>query len=368
MQLIHGRIGIWDQTGRRLLVTPGMGLMSGDVVYLHPGARAHLVLPYEDHLDVAGEGWLRITESDTGTGIELWQGKVVVQVLPDLLSKRKALTIHTHTGRLSLSTGHVGVATQEEGKVELVSFNGQAHWEGRLVVEGESWIVQNGQVARKDLMTPKKVLEWRASVSTLVPVLREALTLYRSGNKDAAAERFSAIQAAFPESAVAAFFLGQIALERGDLVTGIHQWRLYARLDPKGAKRRRVHQYLTALIVKGMKHEIRSILKQEDALRQAVVEPNTLAVVPILPRDASGAVPGEKWRRIGKALTALMIDDLQGVPGLRLLERLKVERLVDELNLASSGLTDPNRSARVGRLLRAERVLVGSYRLQEDRP
>jgi len=58
-----------------------------------------------------------------------------------------------------------------------------------------------------------------------------------------------------------------------------------------------------------------------------------------------------------------MITDLSKVGRLRLLERERVQALVDEMKLSDEGRTDPVTGARSGRLLRAERVVQGS--LQE---
>lgn len=368
LTLLHGRVEAWNAQGQRLEVEPGAGLLNGDVVHLAPVARAHLVLATQDRLDIAGEAWLRLSQRARGGHLELWRGKVVLQVLPDLQQKRAPIFIETPLGTLQASVGHLGVAVGRDERTDVVVFDNQVRWNGQTIVEGGGLEIGGGLPKRKTL-TPRQALQWRARVVALVPLLREALAKYSGGEVRKAAERFQALQAAYPENAPAAYFLGQIAVERGDLLTAVRQWRRYARLAPEGARHRQVNRYLTALTNKLLDHEIKALTQGEENLRQSRVAPHTLAVMPFsLQRPLAGMNP-RRQRRVGKALTALMMSDLKkAAPGLRLLERVKVERLLEELRLNVAGLTDPARSAGVGRLLRAERMLVGSYRLEGGEP
>jgi TolB-like protein len=62
-----------------------------------------------------------------------------------------------------------------------------------------------------------------------------------------------------------------------------------------------------------------------------------------------------------KGLTALLIADVSKVPNLKIVEREKMQALLDEMKLGSSGLVDPQNAARTGHLLGAGRVVTGSY-------
>ena len=69
-----------------------------------------------------------------------------------------------------------------------------------------------------------------------------------------------------------------------------------------------------------------------------------------------------EFEPLGRGLTHLMITDLGKLPRLTLLERERVQALVDEMALNESGRVDPVTGARSGRLLRAGRVIQGSVR------
>src|SRR5205807_8987373 len=80
----------------------------------------------------------------------------------------------------------------------------------------------------------------------------------------------------------------------------------------------------------------------------------TVAVLPVL-------VAGDStYRPLSRGLAELITTDLAYIRTLKLLERLQIGVLLDELKLGTSERADPATAARVGRLLRAERMVQGS--------
>ena len=71
---------------------------------------------------------------------------------------------------------------------------------------------------------------------------------------------------------------------------------------------------------------------------------------------------------LSRGLAELMATDLAMVRSLRLLERIQVGALLDEMKLGASGRADPTTAARVGRLLRAERMVQGVATITENGP
>ena len=91
-------------------------------------------------------------------------------------------------------------------------------------------------------------------------------------------------------------------------------------------------------------------------------EPSTIAVLPMTIAGDSSLQP------LSRGLAELMLSDLAMVRSLRLLERIQVGALLDELKLGQSGRADPSTAARVGRLLRAERMVQGVAAITENGP
>ncbi len=103
-------------------------------------------------------------------------------------------------------------------------------------------------------------------------------------------------------------------------------------------------------------------LARESTLTAAAPEPSTVAVLPLTIAGDSGLQP------LSRGLAELMATDLAMVRSLRLLERIQVGALLDEMKLGASGRADPTTAARVGRLLRAERMVQGVATITENGP
>lgn len=70
---------------------------------------------------------------------------------------------------------------------------------------------------------------------------------------------------------------------------------------------------------------------------------------------------------IARAVSALLTTDLTRVDRVRLLERARIDAILDEFDLAKSGRVDLATAPRAGRLLRAERVFAGVVRVAAGR-
>lgn len=106
------------------------------------------------------------------------------------------------------------------------------------------------------------------------------------------------------------------------------------------------------------------------AAREAAAQEATLAQVPpdparvaVLPFRAPGAA--SEFELLGRALAEFTVTDLSVTDRLTVLERLRVQALLDELSLPSERV-DPGTAARSGRLLAAGRVVLGALEVDAD--
>ncbi len=88
---------------------------------------------------------------------------------------------------------------------------------------------------------------------------------------------------------------------------------------------------------------------------RALAGPGTLA---ILYFDNQGN-PDLEPLKVG--LAQMLITDLRGTTGVTVVERARLQEILDELELGHSGVADPDTAARLGKLLGAEWMLLGSY-------
>ena len=67
----------------------------------------------------------------------------------------------------------------------------------------------------------------------------------------------------------------------------------------------------------------------------------------------------EDMNALQKGMAIMLITDLAKVPDLQVVERIKVQALLDEMELGTSGLVDPTTAPKVGKLLGAYYVSNG---------
>jgi len=103
-------------------------------------------------------------------------------------------------------------------------------------------------------------------------------------------------------------------------------------------------------------------LARESTLTTLAPEPSTIAVLPMTIAGDSSFQP------LSRGLAELVMSDLAMVRSLRLLERVQIGVLLDELKLGQSARADPGTAARVGRLLRAERMVQGVASITQNGP
>ena len=107
------------------------------------------------------------------------------------------------------------------------------------------------------------------------------------------------------------------------------------------------------------------IKEAEDAARQALaveaqLRPDTLSVrtVGVLPFNQTGL--DTSMTALGYGLADLLRVDLSKSSQLRIVDRLRLDAIMRELALATSGRADSSSAPRVGRLVQARRVVYGA--------
>ncbi len=162
-----------------------------------------------------------------------------------------------------------------------------------------------------------------------------------------------------------------------DPVAVLHLGLSYEALQQYPDARRLYEHYLKV----GRSRELRSDLKRrlvllerrelEQFARRAVEEESRLRTAP--PRERTVAVfpfqvvsTDAKLRPLGRALADLLVIDLSQTSRVTVLERMRVQLLLDELDLSASGRVDSAQVVRSGRMLSAERIVQGSLGSQAE--
>ena len=88
----------------------------------------------------------------------------------------------------------------------------------------------------------------------------------------------------------------------------------------------------------------------------APAPPKTVAVLNF--DNTSGSAD---YQNMGKALAAMMITDLSSVPELTLVERERMQDIIEEQRLQSTPLFDPATAVKAGKLMGAQFIVTGAF-------
>ncbi|HKP29480.1 MAG TPA: CsgG/HfaB family protein [Gemmatimonadales bacterium] len=162
-------------------------------------------------------------------------------------------------------------------------------------------------------------------------------------------------------SFVAAVYLGLTNEATGHFDDAEGYYRAAGSLSRTPTQHRELDRRLTDLGRARLRYEARQAIARESTLTATPPEPGTIAVMPWAYVGSD-----ESLRPLGYGVAQLVVTDLSKISSLKLVERERVQVLLDELELASGGHVDPRTAARAGRLLRAERVVQGLVRQTRD--
>ncbi|MGE0351879.1 MAG: CsgG/HfaB family protein [Gemmatimonadales bacterium] len=160
----------------------------------------------------------------------------------------------------------------------------------------------------------------------------------------------------------AAVYLGLAYEELGQLDSARAAYERAANMNVSSSQRGEVQNRLALLTRKELQQQARQALAQEAVLSRTPPTENTVAVFPFRYVGSN-----EDLKPLEVGLSHLIITDLSRVSQLRLLERERVQVLLDEMALAESGRVQAATGARSGRLLRAARVVQGAIQDQPGR-
>lgn len=159
-----------------------------------------------------------------------------------------------------------------------------------------------------------------------------------------------------PDNRVAQAYLGFTyeGLEQFDSARAVYGKLLAER--PSGEVSRLLNGRLAVLARKELHATARAALAHETELSRTPPDPSTVAVFPFRYTGQDSSL-----RPLERGLAALVVSDLSHVRSLRLVERERLQALLDEMQLSSSGRVDPATGARSGHLVGAGQVVQGQF-------
>jgi len=158
-----------------------------------------------------------------------------------------------------------------------------------------------------------------------------------------------------------AIYLGLSEAALGQFDDAERTFRLAGALPISSSQRDELEGRMAKLSRARLVAEAKQTIARESTLSTRAPLPNTVAVMPwtFVGSDQS-------LRPLGVGVTHLMVTDLSQIASLKLVERERVQALLDEMALTAAGRADPATAVRTGRLLRASLVVHGIVRETRD--
>ncbi len=106
--------------------------------------------------------------------------------------------------------------------------------------------------------------------------------------------------------------------------------------------------------------EMRQVLLEETQLSEKNISPQKIAVFPFK------LIKGNKdYSSLGKGLAEMIITDLSQVKKLQLIERARINALLEEMALGQTGLVEEKTAPRFGKLLGAGKIVHGNFSIAD---
>lgn len=98
-----------------------------------------------------------------------------------------------------------------------------------------------------------------------------------------------------------------------------------------------------------------------DSVHQEADAASKTQTLAVLYFENNSVADREAMDGLSKGLSAMLVTDLMGTPGLRMVERERIQFLLDELKMQKSEYFDQSAAVKVGKLLGAHNLVMGSF-------
>jgi tetratricopeptide (TPR) repeat protein len=176
-------------------------------------------------------------------------------------------------------------------------------------------------------------------------------------------KRSNAIEADDPKTLL---YLGMAHEMRIELEDARNIYARYTDIAALSPYRRLLHGRYYRLTRRLIREEIRSLLARETEISAEPPSPQTLAVFPFK-AAAENRRTRNPYVTLGLGLSEMLTTDLGHVKQLRLLERVRLQTLLDELAAAKQEDFSQESAPRIGKLLGAGRIVSGGFQVTNEK-
>ena len=135
----------------------------------------------------------------------------------------------------------------------------------------------------------------------------------------------------------------------------------YASLPARSSWRRLLARRYDALLRQTVRAEMAGRIANEDSLAYADEVTDAVAVFPLTLQGGDSL-----YAPLGRGLSEMLTVDLASVDRVRVVERVRLQALLGELELSQGAAFDAATAPRLGRLLRSAHVVGGAFAIQTE--
>ena len=178
---------------------------------------------------------------------------------------------------------------------------------------------------------------------------------YRAGRFAEARAPLEQARQLDPKDGVSALYAGLAAEQTKDLTAAKSAYNRYLEVGRTRSAQNEIRARLVAISREELKLSAKAAVANERTIAQQPGSPRTVAV---LPMRFTGT--DQSLAPLERGLADLMVSDLAKAKALTVLERDRMQSIVDEIALGRSGQADPSTAARAGKLIQAGRIVQGA--------
>ena len=158
-----------------------------------------------------------------------------------------------------------------------------------------------------------------------------------------------------PNDGVSALYAGLSAEALQDYTGAKDAYNTYLQVGKTRSVRNDIRSRLVSLSRAELHAAAKAAIANESNIATAANNPRTVAVLPMTFNGTD-----QTLAPLSRGLSDLLISDLARSPDLQLLERDRIQAMMDEIALSQSGRAEAATSLRAGKLVRASRVVQGA--------
>lgn len=157
-----------------------------------------------------------------------------------------------------------------------------------------------------------------------------------------------------PKDGVSALYAGMAAEAMNDVPGARAAYARYLEVGKSKAVKKQINERLVMIARGELKAQARQAVANEAQLRGIQSPATTVAVLPF-----HCACADTSLRPLERGMADLVVTDLARASALKVLERDRMQAIVDEMKLSQAGQADPATATRAGKLIAAGSILSG---------